>query len=54
MKVKLNGVEWKKLDSRIFEEKFDVLIVNRGDKFLDFKKNVKKEFFGYIIPLNIF
>ena len=34
----INGVEWKKLDSRIFEEKFDVLIVNRGDKFLILKR----------------
>ena len=42
---KINGVEWKKLDSRIFEEKFDVLIVNRGDKFLDFKKECKKRIF---------
>ena len=34
---KVNGVKWNKLDSRIYDEKFDVLIVNRGDKFLDFK-----------------
>ena len=42
---KINGVKWKKLDSRIFEEKFDVLIVNRGDKFLNFKKECKKRIF---------
>ena len=42
---RINGVEWRKLDSRIFEEKFDVLIVNRGDKFLNFKKECKKRIF---------
>ena len=41
----INGVKWKKLDSRIFEEKFDVLIVNRGDKFLNFKRECKKRIF---------
>ena len=43
--VKINGVQWKKLNSRIFDEKFDVLIVNRGDKFLNFKKECKKRIF---------
>ena len=42
---RINGVKWRKLDSRIFEEKFDVLIVNRGDKFLNFKKECKKRIF---------
>jgi len=42
---KVNGVKWNKLDSRIFDEKFDVLIVNRGDKFLDFKKGCRKRIF---------
>ena len=42
---KVNGVKWNKLDSRIYDEKFDVLIVNRGDKFLDFKKRCKKRIF---------
>ena len=42
---KINGVKWRKLDSRIFEEKFDVLIVNRGDKFLNFKKECKRRIF---------
>ena len=42
---KINGVKWRKLDSRIFEEKFDVLIVNRGDQFLNFKKECKRRIF---------
>ena len=42
----------EKIDDSIFDEKFDVLIVNRGDKYLDLNKNVKKEFFGFITQQN--
>ncbi len=41
----INNVNWKKLDERIFAEKFDVLIINRGDKFLNLKRNCKKRIF---------
>ncbi len=41
---KINGVFWKKLCG-IDEEKFDILVVNRGDKFLNFKPECKKRFF---------
>ncbi len=41
----IKNVNWKKLDERINTEKFDVLIVNRGDKFLNFKKSCKNRFF---------
>ena len=42
--AKLN-VFWKKLDKNIYQEDFDILIVNRGDKFLNFKPSCKKRFF---------
>ena len=29
----VNNVFWKKLDKNIYQEDFDILIVNRGDKF---------------------
>ena len=41
----INGVNWKKIDDSIFDEKFDVLIVNRGDKYLDLNKKFKKRIF---------
>ncbi len=41
----INGVNWKKIDDSIFDEKFDVLIVNRGDKYLDLNKKCKKRIF---------
>lgn len=41
----VNNVTWKKLDRNILNEKFDCLVVNRGDKFLNFKKDCKKRFF---------
>ena len=41
----IKNVRWKKLNETIFEEKFDVLIVNRGDKFLNFRKDCKRRFF---------
>ena len=49
----MNGVEWKKLDNSINDETCDTLIVNRGDKFLNIKKNVKTEFSGFIIRQSI-
>ena len=41
----INGVSWNRLNSKINKEKFDVLIVNRGDKFLNFKKSCKRRIF---------
>ena len=45
---------WNRLNSKINKEKFDVLIVNRGDKFLNFKNLVKEGFFGFTTLQNIF
>ena len=39
-----NNVSWKKLNSDIEKENFDVLVVNRGDKFLNFRKSCKRIF----------
>jgi len=41
----INNVNWKKLDGKVDSEKFDILIINRGDKFLNFKKECRKRFF---------
>ena len=41
----MNGVEWKKLDNSINDEVCDTLIVNRGDKFLNIKKECKNRIF---------
>ena len=41
----IKNVRWKKLDDKVLNEKFDVLVVNRGDKFLNFRKDCKKRFF---------
>ncbi len=38
----IKNVKWKKLSAKVFDEKFDVLVVNRGDKFLNFRKECKK------------
>ena len=40
----IKNVRWKKLDDKVLNEKFDVLVVNRGDKFLNFRKDCKKRF----------
>ena len=48
----INGVIWKKLSSSIHEESFDILIINRGDKFLNFRKEVKKRIFWIHNPAN--
>ena len=40
----IKNVRWKKLDDKVLNEKFDVLVVNRGDKFLNFRKDCKKIF----------
>ena len=42
---KINSVNWKKLGKDLFKENFDTLIINRGDKYLDFKKECKKRIF---------
>ena len=41
----INGVYWNKLDNSIVDQSFDFLIINRGDKYLNFKKSFKKRFF---------
>ena len=41
----IKNVRWNKLNDKVFNEKFDVLVVNRGDKFLNFRKDCKKRFF---------
>ena len=39
------GVFWEKLTPKIKNEKFDVLILNRGDKFLNFRKECSNRIF---------
>ena len=41
----INNVKWERLSDKVNNEKFDVLVVNRGDKFLNFRKDCKKRFF---------
>ena len=41
----IKDVMWKRLDHRIEKEEFDVIVVNRGDKFLNFRKECKKRIF---------
>lgn len=48
----VNGVFWKKLSNKLDSELFDILIINRGDKYLNFKKNHKKRFFWIHNPAN--
>ena len=42
---KINGVSWNKLSDKIYDENFDAIIINRGDKFLNLKNNCKKRIF---------
>ncbi len=42
---KINSVNWKKIDNELFKENFDILVINRGDKYLDFKKECKRRIF---------
>ena len=48
----INGVLWKKLNHDIYHEKFDILVINRGDNFLNFKRECKKRFFWIHNPAN--
>jgi len=48
----INNVKWEKIDERINFEKFDVLVVNRGDKYLNFRKECKKRIFWIHNPAN--
>ncbi|MBC10897.1 MAG: hypothetical protein CMP32_03180 [Rickettsiales bacterium] len=41
----IKNVLWKKLNAQIYEEKFDVVVINRGDKFLNFRRDCKKRIF---------
>ena len=41
----VKGVNWKRLSCKINDEKFNILILNRGDKFLNFKQNCKNRIF---------
>lgn len=40
-----NNVLWQKLNPNIDSERFDILIINRGDSFLNFRKDCHKRFF---------
>lgn len=48
----INKVKWRKLDSKINDENFDTLIINRGDKFLNFKSECKRRIFWIHNPAN--
>ena len=41
----INGVSWNKLSAKIYNESFDAIIINRGDKFLNFKNDCKNRIF---------
>ncbi len=49
---KINDVKWRKLNDGINSEKFDTLVVNRGDKYLNFRKECKKRIFWIHNPAN--
>ena len=49
---KINGVNWYRLEKSIFDQKFDIIVINRGDKFLNFKKECKKRIFWIHNPAN--
>ena len=49
---KINDVNWRKLNDDINSEKFDTLVVNRGDKYLNFRKECKKRIFWIHNPAN--
>ena len=42
---RIKNVEWRRLSKKVSDEKFDVLVVNRGDKYLNFRTECKKRFF---------
>ena len=48
----INGVTWKKLSPKINDEKFDAIVINRGDRYLNFKKECKKRIFWIHNPAN--
>ena len=48
----INGVNWKKLNNNIEKESCDVFIINRGDKFLNYKKDCKNRIFWIHNPAN--
>ena len=41
----IHGVKWKKLNESVHDESCDTLIINRGDKFLNIKKDCKNRIF---------
>ena len=41
----INGVKWKRIGKELEYEDFDVLVVNRGDKYLNFRKECKQRIF---------
>ena len=49
---RINNVLWKKLDNDINSFKFDTLVVNRGDQYLNFRKQCKKRIFWIHNPAN--
>ena len=42
---KINGVNWKRIGLDLESEKFDTLVINRGDKYLNFKKECTNRIF---------
>ena len=42
---KIHGVLWKKLGKEMYSESFDALVINRGDKYLNFRKECKNRIF---------
>tara|TARA_B100000963_G_C22624213_1_gene671503 strand:- start:999 stop:2036 length:1038 start_codon:yes stop_codon:yes gene_type:complete len=42
---KINNVEWRKIGKKLHLESFDSLVVNRGDKYLNFRKECKNRIF---------
>ena len=42
---RINNVEWRKISSELYFESFDTLVVNRGDKYLNFRKECKNRVF---------
>ena len=41
----IKGVRWKRIGKELEYEDFDVLVINRGDKYLDFRKECKQRVF---------
>ncbi len=42
---KINNVFWRRINNNVYSENFDTLVINRGDKYLNFRKECKKRIF---------